>query len=171
MDSKKSRFRLFDENFKKRKAHYLLQCGMATAAVMIILLTVDTMFKEVMMASFGATSFLIFAMPHIRTSRVRSVLGGYLIGSAIGITLHHFAVVMQQQMPGSHINSIFGGIAVGLSLLLMTMTNTEHPPAAGLALGLVLQGYEPLAVVTIIVSVAVLLLIKYMLRNWLINLY
>ena len=64
-----------------------------------------------------------------------------------------------------------GAVAVGLALLLMTMMNCEHPPAAGLALGLVLQGYHVVSLLIISVSVAILLVIKYLLRRWLINLY
>jgi CBS-domain-containing membrane protein len=33
---------------------------------------------------------------------------------------------------------VFGAAAVGLAMLAMALTNTEHPPAAGLALGFVL---------------------------------
>ena len=58
----KHRIKILDEQFKINKTHYFVQCVMAVAAVMIILLTIDTMFKEVMIASFGATS--IFNLFH-----------------------------------------------------------------------------------------------------------
>jgi CBS-domain-containing membrane protein len=162
---------LIDKNFKNNRSHYIVQCLMATTAVMLILFTIDSMFREVMIAAFGATAFLIFAMPHIRTSRVRSVLGGYIIGIILGVSLYHLSLYIYTQLAYHWIFSVMGGLAVGLSLLIMTMTNTEHPPAAGLALGLVLQGYHGASLIIIFVSVLLLLIIKYLLRHWLINLY
>jgi len=160
-----------DKKFRANKKHYILQCSMATAAIVIILFAIDSMFSEVIIASFGATSFLVFAMPHLRTSQVRSVLGGYIIGIILGVLLFTVSEIIYSFVEYHWIFSIMGGIAVGLSLLFMTMTNTEHPPAAGLALGLVLQGYHIKSLVIIFVSVLIILLVKHILRNWLINLY
>ncbi|MEX1376329.1 MAG: HPP family protein [Eubacteriales bacterium] len=162
---------IVDKKFRKNKSHYILQCMMATAAVVGILLAMDSVFKEVMLASFGATAFLIFAMPHLRTSQERSVLGGYIIGMILGIALHHFAAYIYELTDFKLIYSIMAGLAVGLSLLIMTMTNAEHPPAAGLSLGLVLQGYHAMSLVIVFASVVVLMIIKRLLKNWLINLY
>ncbi len=161
--------KVIDQRFKANKAHYFLQCLMGTAAVMIILLTIDTMFKEVMIASFGATAFSIFALPHIRTSRPRSVMGGYTIGIILGVVLNLMAGYLYTKQGFFVAYSIMGAVAVGLSLLMMTMTNTEHPPAAGLALGLVLQGFQVDSLLIIYVSVLILLIIKRILRGWLIN--
>lgn len=162
---------IVDKKFRKNKAHYILQCLMATAAVVGILLAMDSVFKEVMLASFGATAFLVFAMPHLRTSQARSVLGGYIIGIILGIILHIMAVKIHNLTDFHLIYSMFAGLAVGLSLLIMTMTNAEHPPAAGLSLGLVLQGYHIGSVIIVFASVVILMLIKRLLKNWLINLY
>ena len=62
----KKDIKVIDQRYKENKAHYFLQCGMATVAVMMILLTIDTMFKEVMIASFGATS--VFHICHATPS-------------------------------------------------------------------------------------------------------
>ncbi len=167
----KKKIKILDEQFKKNKAQYFIQCLMATTAVMIILLTIDTMFKEVMIASFGATSFSVFAMPHNRTSRTRSVMGGYAIGITLGILLRLLAGYVFAQSGLHWIFDVTGAAAVGFSLLVMTMTNCEHPPAAGLALGLVLQGYHTESLLIISASVMIILVIKHLLRHWLINLY
>ena len=162
---------LIDKKFKNNKKQYILQCLMATASIVIILLTINTVFREVMLAAYGATVFLVFAMPHIRTSQVRSVFGGYTFGIALGILFYHLSVYIYTVIPQSWIFSVMGGLVVGVSLLVMTITNTEHPPAAGLALGLVLQGYNIISLIIIYVSVLLILVIKHLLRNWLINLY
>ena len=165
------KIKIIDQRFKENKAHYFLQCLMATAAVMLILLTIDTMFKEVMIASFGATAFSIFAMPHLRTSQGRSVMGGYAIGIVLGVVFNLLAEYFRAKFGWHFTYDVMGAAAVGLALLLMTMTNSEHPPAAGLALGLVLQGFQFSSIAIIYGSVMVLLLIKHLLRGWLINLY
>lgn len=162
---------IIDKKFKDNKSHYILQCLMATAAVVAILFAIDSMFHVAILASFGATSFLVFAMPHLRTSQPRSVLGGYIIGITLGVILHHITLLIYD-LAGYHwIFPVIAGIGVGFSLLFMTMTNSEHPPAAGLALGLVLQGYDAFSLVIIFSAVTVLMIIKHLLKNWLINLY
>ncbi len=162
---------IIDKKFKANKAHYLLQCLIATVPIILILIVLNTMFKVVIIASFGATAFLIFTMPHLRTSQGRSVLGGYFIGIILGILLYHLASIIFINFGNQWIYQVMGGFAVGLSILIMTMTNTEHPPAAGLALGLVLEGYNITSVIIIFVAVLALFGVKYLLRNWLINLY
>jgi hypothetical protein len=52
----------------------------------------------------------------------------------------------------------------------MVSTDTEHPPAAGTALGLVIYGWSPSAVFFILSSVIVLSLLRVVLRPRLINL-
>lgn len=78
-----------------------------------------------LVAAIGSTAFTVFAIPNHRTARPKNILGGHLI-----CTIGGFGC--------SHIPSYFisGGVAVGLGTLLMVTTDTEHPPAAGTALGL-----------------------------------
>ena len=52
----------------------------------------------------------------------------------------------------------------------MAVTNTEHPPAAGTALGLVIVGWSWSAVLFIMSSAVILSLIRLILRPRLINL-
>lgn len=162
---------IIDKKFKANKARYFLQCLIATVPIIIILIVLNNMFKVVIIASFGATAFLIFTMPHLRTSQGRSVLGGYFIGIVLGILSYHLASVIFFYSGHLWIYQVMGGVVIGLSILIMTMTNTEHPPAAGLALGLVLQGYNIISVIVIFAAVIVIMVVKYLLRNWLINLY
>ncbi len=61
-------------------------------------------------------------------------------------------------------------LSVGLGILLMAATNTEHPPAAGTALGLVTDGWSWPALVFILTSAIALSLIRAALRSRLINL-
>ena len=114
----KKDIKVIDQRFKENKAHYFLQCGMATVAVMMILLTIDTMFKEVMIASFGATAFSIFAMPHLRTSSGRSVVGGYAIGMVLGVVFNLVAIYLESASGWHSAYSVMGAVAVGLAFAL-----------------------------------------------------
>lgn len=59
---------------------------------------------------------------------------------------------------------IFGAIAVGLSVLVMVITDTEHPPAAGLASGLVLDEHNHWTVAVVLTGITSLIIIKTLLR-------
>jgi CBS-domain-containing membrane protein len=56
-------------------------------------------------------------------------------------------------------------IAVGLSIFLMVITNTEHPPAAGTALGIAAHTWSYQVVLFILLSVISLAVIRALLRS------
>ena len=47
---------------------------------------------------------------------------------------------------------VIAALSVGLSIFLMVATNTQHPPAAGTVLGLVINGWNRPAVAFILIS-------------------
>ena len=61
-------------------------------------------------------------------------------------------------------------LSVGISALIMVATNTEHPPAAGTAFGLVIYPFSLLAIIFIVSSVIILSIVKAALRSRLIDL-
>ena len=69
-----------------------------------------------------------------------------------------------------YLTDFMAAVSVGLGILLMAATNTEHPPAAGTALGLVVHGLSWSAVVFILSSSLALSLVRVALRPRLINL-
>ena len=58
-------------------------------------------------------------------------------------------------------------LSVGLGILIMVMTNTEHPPAAGTALG---HGWSPSAVGFVLVGAVILSAVRIVLGRKLVNL-
>ncbi len=48
---------------------------------------------------------------------------------------------------------LFGALAMGIAMFLMVVTKSEHPPAAALALGLVLNEWTTLTLAVVIVGV------------------
>ena len=61
--------------------------------------------------------------------------------------------------------------AVGLSILIMVSINTEHPPAAGTVLGLVVEGWTLSAVFFVLLGAVMLSVVHGFLRPRLVNLF
>jgi CBS-domain-containing membrane protein len=55
---------------------------------------------------------------------------------------------------------VFGALAISLAMFLMVFTRTEHPPAAALALGLVLNEWDLLTIAGVMAGVVALSLFK-----------
>jgi CBS-domain-containing membrane protein len=153
----------FDRRFKNRKGRYIAQVAMATGAVFFTLIALHQQ-HLVVAASLAATAFTIFAMPGSVTASTRNVVGGHFVGLIFGSA---FALLSPE--PGV-MQDLMYALAVGISMFVMAITNTEHPPAAGTALGVVIAGYSVRLVLGVVVGVAVLAAIHRLLRPVLIDL-
>jgi CBS-domain-containing membrane protein len=163
-----SRRSQFDEEFRHHPVRYLLQSSIAGVVTMAFLSLLNILTYTGLVAALGATTFLIFTMPHKVSARPRYVLGGYIMGALAGI-LTTVAFSPTGVLP---ISSLFalGAIAVGLATFLMVTTNTEHPPAAGMALGLVLQPWDFKTVAYVLGCVCFLCIARHALRRVMIDL-
>lgn len=75
-----------------------------------------------LLTTFGPTSLLVFGFPHVPFAQPRNVIGGYLLGGLCGLlACTFFGFGPWAPVP-----------AVGLTMFLMMMSQTVHPPAAGL---------------------------------------
>lgn len=72
-----------------------------------------------LMAPFGASCVLAFAVPEAPFSQPRNIIGGHLITTLCGLVIYHFF--------GDGIYALSAG--VGLGIALMSLTKTTHPPA------------------------------------------
>jgi CBS-domain-containing membrane protein len=164
----------FDEKFKTDKLRYLLQCLMAAAVVFAILLALDTIRDAAVIAALGASSFIAFTMPHMNVSHPRFLIGGYVVGIITGCGSHHLLRASSSvQAVSEHATlllMLFGALAVGLAIFTMVITNTEHPPAASLALGLAINGCTLEEVLLILIGIVTLALAKHFLKPLLRNL-
>jgi CBS-domain-containing membrane protein len=66
---------------------------------------------------------------------------------------------------------LFGAFATGLSMLVMVITRTEHPPAAALALGLVLNEWSMLTIAVVFLGVLGLSICKQLILPVLLDLH
>ncbi len=157
---------------KQNLARYILQCGLATLVVLVLLLILDVFTQTVLIAALGASAFIAFAVPRSANADPRHMIGGYLIGTFTGVTL---ALLLQAMPPFSpaidhELVVVAGALATGLAMFLMVLTRTEHPPAAAIALGLVLNEWDLLTLALIIAGIIGLTLVKHFVMPLLLDL-
>ncbi len=142
------------EKFKKLWKYYLCQSCLAAVALCIIVLVLGEK-KMVVISAMGATSFIVFAMPTAASAQTRNVIGGHLVGLASG-TIFYFATLPYfLEYP----------LAVGIVIFIMVALDVEHPPAAGIALAVVMNEVSLDAFVTIMIAAVVLSQCRYYLRH------
>jgi CBS-domain-containing membrane protein len=144
--------------FKLFWKHYVLQSLFATLAVFIVFLFLSLQ-HAVIIASLGSTVFIVFAMPNSVAANPRNVVGGHLVGLAAGS--------LCSWIPHSSFlpSTVVYAFAVGLSIFLMVVSDTEHPPASGTALGVVTTGFSLNVTIAVISSAIVLSLIHVSLKS------
>ena len=168
---KASRFRWFDEQLQPQWRRYLGQSLLATLVLWLISTLLDATLGTTLVASLGASTFIVFAMPSSIAARTRSVLGGYLLSAGAGVICTGLALWWGRAQGGAHAPIVVSGaLAVGLSMLLMVSLDCEHPPAAGLALGLVTEPWDWRTLLAALAAVSGLALAHRALRRWLLDL-
>ena len=147
---------------RKNIRRYALQCSLAAAVVLILLMVLDAMTQTVLIAALGASVFIAFAVPRSLHSSPRCLIGGYLAGILAGSLMATLNIAIDfSDVVTAHASMVvFGALATGLAMFLMVVTKTEHPPAAALALGLVLNEWTLLTLVVVIVGVIALSICK-----------
>ena len=164
---------IIDKKFKGNKLKYIGQCFLATLTILAVLIFLDVLNETAIITALGASAFVVFTMPNQYSSDSRRLIGGYIVGLICGLL---FFLISNSQIKNLFYNSettilvIFGAIAVGFSIFVMALTNTEHAPAAGIALGLVINKWDYLTTIFIIISVLWLASIRFLLRKYLMDL-
>ncbi len=164
---------VIDKQVSEHLSQYIQQCFMATGVIIAVILAFDVVEQTVIIATLGATTFIVFAMSHSYASEPRRIYGGYAIGILIGLLVYYLEMFLMWVDPSGFdgINIFLGGFAIGTSIFLMVFTNTEHPPAAGLSIGLLFNPWTVETIFVIIVAIFFLSTTKYFLRHWLIDLH
>ena len=140
---------------------YALQCGLAGFVVLILLLVLDAVTQTVLIAALGASTFIAFAVPRSLHSAPRNLVGGYVVGILAGASMSLLDTAFNVGPTADHAIMIaFGAIAISLAMFTMVVTRTEHPPAAALALGLVLNEWSLLTLFVVLIGVIGLSVIK-----------
>lgn len=149
-----------DREFRLYWKHYVLQSILATLSVFIVLYFLSRQ-EAVIIASIGATAFIVFAMPDNITAQSRNVIGGHIVGLFCGFL---FSLIPHSALLFS---ILIYSLAVGTSLFIMVVTDTEHPPAAGTALGVVMTGISLQVLIVVVISIVILSAIHRLFKPYL----
>ena len=166
---------IIDKSFKRAPRHYIIQSLLAVVAVAVILFFIEVLTHAVIVAALGASTFIVFAMPHTIAAQARRLVGGHVVGVVCGCIFYYALLLIGY--PGSLplsqelVISIAGALAVGLAIFLMAITNTEHPPAAATALGIVIGGWSNGVIIFILLGAVSLALTRRLLRGYLKDLF
>ena len=89
--------------------------------------------QPLLMAPLGASCFLMFVVPDNPVAQPRNVIGGHVVSALVGMA----------------VLTLFGsawwamGVGVGLAIIAMRLTHTNHPPAASDPLLILLSPLGP----------------------------
>ena len=159
-----------DPGFASYPWTFAFQALLAAAVMLAVLTFVHSLSSAAIAAGLASSVVGIFINPSNRTARIRSVVGGHglslLLGSAFSVLLFLGPVEgFLLEMPVMHDLSL--ALAVGVAMLFMAVTNTEHPPAAGTALGMASREFDIFIFLSIIGAVALLAVLKLAIRPYL----
>ena len=93
--------------------------GGAVAIALAAWLTLATG-QSLLMAPLGASCFLMFVVPDNPVAQPRNVVGGHVVSALVGMAVLTLLGSTWWAM----------GIGVGLAIIAMRLTHTNHPPAA-----------------------------------------
>ncbi len=123
-----SRYVIYKETLVDFKEHFWAFLGSFIGIGLIAYLqsnivgAADNLF---LIGSFGASSVLIYGAIQSPLAQPRNLVGGHLVCALIGVTVHTF-------LPD--IIWITAPLAVSLSIVMMQVTKTLHPPGGATAL-------------------------------------
>jgi CBS-domain-containing membrane protein len=163
---------LIDPKFLRNRRRYAFQCSLVVFTMLVVLLFLDTVYQTVLIAALGASSVAAFLSPNMRASRPRCLIGGYLIAVIVGCGLS-MLVGGAGGLTGVENHTarvLVGALATGVTMFLMAVTDTEHPTAAAIALGFVLNEWDLMTVAGVMSGITTISVAKELVRNKLIDL-
>ena len=158
---------ILDPRFSRYTHNYLIQASLAALSMLLILFLVDSLADAALAAGLGASVAIVFIHPASPTSRHRSLIGGHALGLAFGTAFSLFLfssplISLLGDMPW--LFDVVLALSVGVMILVMAVTDTEHPPAVGTLLGVAIQPWHWETPAVLIAAVILLSVIRYVLQ-------
>lgn len=151
------------ENKKEKLRFSLIQSAVIAACVLICFLISFVTLNGLLIASLAASSFIAFAFPTAHSGRYRFLAGGYACGIAGGIAGSFLSLwVASFAAPEVPVAVIFCVVAVFAAAFLMLFFDFEHPPAAALAVAIVLDATPLYTSLVAMASILVVCLLKFL---------
>lgn len=159
-----------DPGFARFPWVFVFQAALATVVMLAILTFVQSLSSAAIAAGLASSVVGIFIAPSNQTARIRSVVGGHGVALALGSlfsVMLFLGPVQAFLIDADVLRNLSYATAVGAAMLLMAITNSEHPPAAGTALGMASREFDILIFLSIIGAVALLAVMKLAIRPYL----
>lgn len=159
-------------HIKGRVRPYVIQASLASLALLTILLIEQGVSNGIIVVTIASSTATVFVVPHSIASTPQRVVGGHVVSVLSALLLWGILhLVSGDANTASNLEiDVFGAAAVGLSVLVMATTNTEHPPAAGTAFGIIVGGFSFTFIAFILSAAIILSLVRAILRDHLRNL-
>ncbi|MET0634796.1 MAG: HPP family protein [Chitinophagaceae bacterium] len=159
-----SRYVIYRETLVDSKEHFWSFIGAFTGIGLIafcqsvLLPDNESIF---LIGSFGASSVLIYGAIESPLAQPRNLVGGHLVSALIGVTVYKLI---------PDILWLSAPLAVALSIILMQMTKTLHPPGGATALiavtgGTKIAGLGYMYLLTPVLTGSLILLVTALLFN------
>ena len=170
--------RLLNEALHRRKISCMMQILYALLMVFICLLLLHFATRMGILEAIGASSLassicILFVTPSSVTSTPRHLIGGYLIALILGLSGYYVCMWLGKITPHPglfNLHLICAALAVTGAIFFMVIFDATHPPAAGFALGLVIEAWDIWTILILTVAILLLATIRYTLRSVLIDL-
>lgn len=124
-----TRYILYKETLIDRKEHFWSFAGAFTGILVIALLherlLLDRLENVFLIGSFGASCVLIYGAIQSPLAQPRNLVGGHVLSAIVGVTIHKL-------LPDTL--TLAAPLAVSLSIVVMQVTRTLHPPGGATAL-------------------------------------
>ena len=133
----------------KKYESMLLGAIGATLGIVLLQVLSETSNIALLVAPFGATFVLVFALPESPLVKPKNIIGGYLIATVTGLVFY--------QILGN--TPVLLGLAFGISFVLMQLTKTLHPPAGSIPLLIMFSKPDWSFVITPILVGVILILV------------
>lgn len=153
--------RLTDEPVKGREWIYIRQSFYAAIYIGLVFWVMEYLEGIPLFPCLAATAFIVFTLPQSKASSPRQIIGGYIIAGIVGVA---FGILGQYLIEYDVLpfrpDIILSIITVFLVVLMMSILDLGHPPAAAMAATLTLMSTPIPTAITAVVSVIVLCIFK-----------
>ena len=121
--------------------------------------------------ALASSSYLVFGMPSSRSAKYFNILGGYLVAIVCSVVVQYLERSLDVwcadvlHCATFTVSLVVSSIVVGLVLFVMAFFRCQHPPAAGLALTLVIDSRNTDILFFVLLSAALLSLVSLLLKK------
>lgn len=150
-------------NISKLKKHTIVQLLMAVVFFFFILFFIELKY-EVTIASLGAATLIVFVLPGSMAAHWRNMVVASVVAVVFGTIAYY---IKGETLFGV---SLTYSVLVGITAFVLIRLNAFHPPAAGYALGMAIDGFTWKLFLLLLTSIALLIIAHEIFGHYLMNL-